>query len=123
MKLGLTVESRGAVAPADLARVAAAIQVQSFYTPIHAANEGERISYSVAGNVTAPYGLAPGGSITFLARAPSPRERITLNLVESSFREQTISGAPMICDPDVLAPCALSTGEATGDRSVTGRTK
>ena len=243
----------------------------SFYSPIHSANEGERISYSIAGNVTAPYGPAPGGSLTFLARddrsvihltrdgsgrhrsaifylkdpfrdplrpwiaalisrrrklmrmnglidapgpsrtqefydeemqrkradvlrshlallgktdpraggtfvrpqndgdppavspmddavrgdaktpphhkgnehlqgAPPPREKITLNLVESSFREQTISGAPMTCDPDVLAPYALSTGEAAGDptppaaaearpaagedfRSVTGRTK
>jgi hypothetical protein len=243
----------------------------SFYTPIHSADGGERVSYSIAGNVTAPYGLAPGGSITFLARddrsvihltrdgngrhrsaifylrdpfrdplrpwiaalisrrrrlmrmnglvdgpgpsraqelydeemqrkradvlrshlallgrsdprsggtsvepqidgdlpavspvadtvrggaktlphnkgnehlqgAPPPREKITLNLVESSFREQTLSGAPMICDPDVLAPYDLSTGQADGDlaacgsaearptagedfRSVTGRTK
>jgi hypothetical protein len=243
----------------------------AFYTPLHSASEGERICYSVAGNVTAPYGLAPGGSITFLARddrtvihltrdgsgrhrsaifylkdpfrdpvrpwiaalisrrrklmrmnrlidaagpsrtqefydeemqrkradvlrshlallgktdpiaggtsvkpqthgdlpavsatdgtvrvgaktlprhkanehlqeAPPPREKITLNLVESSFPEQTISGAPMICDPDVLTPCDLSTGQAAGDlaphaseearptsgedlRSVTGRTK
>jgi hypothetical protein len=243
----------------------------SFYTPIHSANEGERISYSIAGNVTAPYGPAPGGSITFLARddrsvihltrdgsgrhrsaifylkdpfrdplrpwiaalisrrrklmrmnglidspgpsrtqefydeetqrkraevlrshlallgksdrragetsvepqidgdqvavspmddtgpgsaqtlpnhdgnehlqeAPPPREKITLNLVESSFCEQTNSGAPMIRDPDVSAPYALPTGEAAGSlaprasteagaasgedrRSVTGSTK
>jgi hypothetical protein len=243
----------------------------SFYSPIHSADGGERVSYSVAGNITAPYGLAPEGSLTFLARddrsvihltrdgsgrnrsaifylkdpfrdplrpwivalisrrrklmrmnglveapgpsrtqefydeemqrkradvlrshlallgktdsragraslepqvdgdlpagspmddtvrggaktlphhtgseqlqgAPAPREKITLNLVESSFREQTISGAPMICDPDVLAPCDLSTGEAASDlaphvsaearptsgedfRSVKGRTK
>jgi hypothetical protein len=52
----------------------------SFYTPIHSAGEKGSVSYSVAGSITAPYGLAPSGSITFLARD----DRLVIHLTRDS---------------------------------------
>lgn len=52
----------------------------SFCAPIHAAREGEPLSYSVADNITAPYGLAPAGSKTFLA----PDDRAAVHLIRDA---------------------------------------